>query len=801
MKHLGRMILGTFLLLSLAATLGWAEDDPPGRVARLQYMTGSVSVQPRGTEDWVEGSLNRPLTTADNIWADKESRAELSLGTAVLRINSETSMTLTSISDNLVQVQLHQGALNLRVRKLYGGEIYEVDTPNIAFTVQKSGVYRFDVGPEGDATLVTVTKGEGDATGEGPSVRVRAHERARFTSGTSLAHEISQAPAPDGFDDWARVRDQREDHSYSAQYVSRDTIGYEDLDEYGSWRTVPAYGPVWVPTAVSPGWAPYRYGHWVWVSPWGWTWVDDAPWGFAPFHYGRWVYYGGYWGWAPGPFYGRPIYAPALVAWFGGPRWGVSIGFGGGYGWCPLGFGEPFFPWYGGSRNYFRNVNIRNTRIVNITNITNNYYNGRGPRKAWPVRYTHFNSPGGLTAVSQRTIVNSLPVSRSMVSVSAKEFTNARIDGKVDLAPTRDSRLGNNSGRPAAIPPQRTFARPVVSKIAPMQTPMRGGRTEEGSINRGAQPVTARPAERPTAASSPGSGRFVPRPGVRAETRQDATPVHTAPGSPAMNRPASPAAQTSPGRTVPRPPERNRAGDDGRSNAPAPGVSGRGLPEAGERTPVARPSPTMRPVPRPSEGMPSGADGQPGARTHEAPRRDMPEVDRAPAPRPAPSAQPTREPASGNRTTPPSVEQRSAPREPANRQPPSSDRPNVAQRNVPRTPQGSTHGSTATRGVPRPTGQVRPASYRSPEAPRSSARSSASTSRGSYGRSERSYGSFPRYSAPAPSRSASQHGSAPSYHGSAPPSHGSSQSSHGSSHSSSHGSSHSSSGSHSGRRS
>jgi hypothetical protein len=25
------------------------------------------------------------------------------------------------------------------------------------------------------------------------------------------------------------------------------------------------------------------------MSPWGWTWVDNAPWGFAPFHYGRWV--------------------------------------------------------------------------------------------------------------------------------------------------------------------------------------------------------------------------------------------------------------------------------------------------------------------------------------------------------------------------------------------------------------------------------------------------------------------------------------------------------------------------------
>ncbi len=321
MKLLRRVWFGAVLATLFATTLAAAEVDPPGRVARLQYMNGSVSVQPRGVEDWVAANLNRPLTTSDNIWTDRESRAELNVGTGVLRLDSETSLTLTNVGDNTVQVQLHQGVLNLRVRKLYRGEIYEVDTPNIAFTVQKSGRYRFDVGPSGEVTLVTVSKGEGDATGDGPAVRVRAHERARFTNGTSLAHEIYSAPPNDGFDDWCLVRDRREDNSVSAQYVAPGVIGYQDLDDYGAWQTVPAYGPVWVPAHVSYGWAPYRYGHWAWISPWGWTWVDDASWGFAPYHYGRWVYVG-YWAWVPGPVYVRPVYAPALVAWFGGEHFG-----------------------------------------------------------------------------------------------------------------------------------------------------------------------------------------------------------------------------------------------------------------------------------------------------------------------------------------------------------------------------------------------------------------------------------------------------------------------------------------------
>jgi len=212
---------------------GEPSNDPPRRVARLAYMNGSVSIQPEGTGDWVAADLNRPLTNADNIWADKSSRAELSVGTAVMRIDSETSLTLTNLGDNSIQMQLHQGTLNLRVRHLFDGEVYEVDTPNMAFTVQKPGDYRFDVDPNQDATVVTVRKGEGDATGQGPAVKVKSYEQVRFT-GVDLVHDVHGAPQPDAFDDWCKVRDDRDNNSVSARYVSPGVVGYEDLDANGT---------------------------------------------------------------------------------------------------------------------------------------------------------------------------------------------------------------------------------------------------------------------------------------------------------------------------------------------------------------------------------------------------------------------------------------------------------------------------------------------------------------------------------------------------------------------------------------
>lgn len=733
MKLFRRVFLATSLVLLFTAAALRAEDaDPPGRAARLQYIQGSVSIQPQGNGDWVEGALNRPLTNADNIWTDKSARAELSVGTGILRMNSESSMTLTDIGDNAVQVQLHQGTLNLRVNHLFEGEIYEVDTPNVAFTVQKSGEYRFDVDPDGDASVVTVWKGQGDATGDGPAVHVKEHERARFSNGTSLAHEFSPAPNYDGFDDWARVRDKREG-SVSARYVAPGVVGTEDLDEYGTWSEVPSYGPIWVPRHVDVGWAPYRSGHWVWVSPWGWTWVDDAPWGYAPFHYGRWVYTGGYWGWSPGPRYGRPIYAPALVAWFGGSGWGAGIGFGGGYGygWCPLGFGEPYLPWYRYSRGYFRNVNIRNTRIVNI----NNYYGGRGEN----IRYANLHARNGITAVSRETIVGGRPVGRSAVNVSASQFERGRLGGRVDLAPERNSRLGVNAGRPAALPPQRSFARPVVSRMAAPP------RSEGAGLTRGAErpgSLSGRmDAGRPQSGSADArnTGRFVPRPGAtnsaasqpRGDERAGSLPGRTD----ARRQSGQPDARSN-GRFVPRPgAAAPGAGEPRMANsarsAPNPSEPNRGYQgqrnEAGSnQAPIARPND----VARPTAGVVTQRSDM---RRTESPRTNE-------SVRSAPSQ-------GGNTTR--GVE-RSAPRPSENGGGRAGERPSGGQRNSSR-PDGG-HSSIS---VPRPTGQVRSASsyYGSSNQPSRGEQSyrGSVNSRESYG-SPRSYAQSSR-SYPEPSRS------------------------------------------------
>jgi hypothetical protein len=543
--------LAAMLLLLQPVLLAQDQDqdqdqaqDPPSRVARLNHSDGSVSFQPGGEGDWVDAVPNRPLTTGDNLWADQTSRAELHVGSTALRIGAETSLTFLDLDDQTTQLKLSQGSLLLRVRHLDDGDNFEVDTPNLAFIIQRAGEYRIDVNADGNETDTTVWHGRGEVTGGGSTYTVVAGQFARFNGTDELNHAIEQLPASDDLDNWAFSRDEHEDHSESANYISTEMTGYEDLDDYGSWHYVAEYGPVWSPRGIEADWAPYRLGHWAWIEPWGWTWVEDEPWGFAPFHYGRWAYVSNSWCWVPGPVVVRPVYAPALVAFVGGRGFGVAVGIGGGVGvgWFPLGPREVYVPWYRTSPRYVNNVNITNTR-VNVTHVTNVYnsYNSNTTNVS-RVTYVNQHVNNATTVVSHDTFVNARSVHENMVHVDARQIEQAQVVRAAPVQPVRASVMG--AGAPARFRPSTTIVnRQVIATRNP--TPPRPAfeqqrqtanvRTETPGAS---QPVgrlgnetrsnggfqnqgVPQPAMRTNPSQPPAGGSSVPRPGNEMQRPQE----------------------------------------------------------------------------------------------------------------------------------------------------------------------------------------------------------------------------------------------------------------------------------------
>jgi hypothetical protein len=478
------------------------DEDPPARVARLSYTHGAVSFQPAGTEDWVSGVVNRPMTTGDKLWSDNGARAEVQLGSVSVRLSGSTGFSFLNLTDNVIQLRLTEGTIRVRLRRLGDNETFEVDTPNLAFSVLRPGTYKINVNEEGDTTVVTVHGGEGEVTGGGQAYTIHAEEVGTFTGTDQLNGDIgSYGGDEDDFDHWCSGRERREDHSESARYVSTDAIGYQDLDDNGGWRPVPEYGRVWFPHTTIVDWAPYRYGHWVWISPWGWTWVDDEPWGFAPFHYGRWVAVRGVWGWIPcapapvvvGVAYVRPVYAPALVAWVGGEHWGVGIGVGGvaaGVAWFPLGPREVYVPSYPVSRTYVTNVNVTNTTVNNT--VVNNYYNNVVINKnvnVTNVTYVNQNVPGAVTATSHAAFTSAQPVAKNMVKVDTRQIASAPVNVTAPtVAPPKQAVLGAGAAA-AARPPAAVENRAVVAKATPPPAPPRFEKQQEAIKANGGKPL------------------------------------------------------------------------------------------------------------------------------------------------------------------------------------------------------------------------------------------------------------------------------------------------------------------------
>jgi hypothetical protein len=551
------LLVGIALLTAALPQLVAAQDqdDPPGRVGRLGYMQGSVSFQPAGESDWVRAVPNRPMTTGDKLWADQDSRVEVELGSAVIRLAGNTGFSFLNLDDRTIQIQLTSGSLNINVQRLNRNDIFEVDTPNLAFSIFQSGRYRVEASEDGNYTVVSVREGEGESTGNGQSYTLHAGQRATFSGTESLNADVVEIGGPDEFDNWAYSRDRRHEGSRSAQYLSHDIVGYEDLDDYGDWRDDSNYGHVWFPTRVSAEWAPYREGHWDWISPWGWTWVDDASWGYAPFHYGRWVTVGGHWGWVAGPVDVVPVYAPALVVFLGVG----GIGFGGNVGWFPLGPREVYVPSYNVSRGYMNRVNISNTSVNNttITKVYNTTIVNRSTNIT-NVIYLNKNVAGAVTVVPQRTFVTAQPVAVVAIAMNVREIASGPVSSRATVAPSRESVMGSridSVGR-VAVPPAAVTNRQVIAKSLPPPPPVPFARQQKALAAHPGQPLernevqTFRPVNTPAAQpmvklappgkpATPNIGRPDNKPGNAPNAGRSGQPTNTQPVDRPGNRPAS----------------------------------------------------------------------------------------------------------------------------------------------------------------------------------------------------------------------------------------------------------------------
>ena len=435
-------------------------------------------------------------------------------------------------------------------------------------------------------------RGQAEVAGQTQSFNLQEQQLGEFHGTDTLGVQFSDLPPPDNLDQWAQYLDQREDQSLTANFMSRDMTGYNDLDGYGDWQSDADYGSVWYPP-VDANWAPYSQGCWIWVAPWGWTWIDNAPWGFVPFHYGRWVHVRRGWAWSPGQLTVRPVYAPALVAWGTGPNAGVS--------WVALGYNELYRPSEHISSAYLRRVNVSNT-YINST-VTMNY----GTLASAP-HYANQSVAGAVLAASHETFTSARPINREPRDMGAGQML---ISAGNALQPTPRSLVRTAlSGRtPAPVPPRAIFNTPIVTRTAP-PTLSRAAAVEPRHVIVTSVPV-APPAPRsfePPRNTAP--ARSIPPAAHSAPIGRESLP----PPVPASEAPA--AHNAAPANRIDRPTAMPRAAPERPAPAPEPPVPA-----------VARPAPPAEHAPAehaPVERAPIPERSAPPAENSERVRNERP---------------------------------------------------------------------------------------------------------------------------------------------------------------------------------
>jgi hypothetical protein len=594
---------------------------------RLAYAQGPVSFWRPGAPDWAPAQVNTPLAPGDELYTGHEGLAELQVGgRAFVRAWGDTQIGLANQEPDFLQLKVTAGHATLDLRGVDAGRTVEIDTPHAAFSIESSGNYRVDVTPE--RTLFTTRRGgrAGVTPAGGQPVAISASEQIVVEGAPAPSVRSFAAPDLDVFDRWNYSRTDALLESASARYVPNQVYGVDDLDHYGSWRTVQTYGSVWVPQGVPVGWAPYSTGRWIWDPFYGWTWVDTAPWGWAPYHYGRWVFVDGYWGWTPGPLVARPVYAPALVVFFSAP--GVSVSIGSPFvSWVALGWGEPVVPWWGrpgyvgqphwvgwGGPRVVNNVVVNNTTVVNVTNI-NVYRNTTVNNAVVAVQRDGFGRRGVQEARVEQVDVRQLKPVR----------------GRLDVKPEPVS-LVAHGGAAAVRPPDAVMERPVV---ATRPQPRRGPEALPPALRTG--PVSAAPAVKvpePKIVPAPKAAQTAPVPArpplgasdvekprrpepQRLETSprpQGGAAIATPPGEDKTRRPevSTPSSEDKTRRPDQAPPAQRRPETPPRPETPGAGERGpeRAAPP-GRGPAVGAPPAVVTPPPRPELAPPVARPPQP----------------------------------------------------------------------------------------------------------------------------------------------------------------------------------------------
>jgi hypothetical protein len=392
----------------------------PTRVGRVSLVSGKVQFRAPGDMQWSLASVNDPIATGVAVNTDPQARAEISIGAHTIDLAAGTEIAIVKLDQQSTEIAVKQGRIASDLRALDPGETVRIDIPAGAVRLLSAGRYDIDVGGGEQPTRLAAFAGSAEFADSDADLEVGTGERVAFSTAGPIAATFEPA-ADDEFTKWCRARAADETRMSAPYFISRAMTGYAALADAGQWRSTEKYGEVWQPKLLPAGWAPYRDGHWRWLAPWGWSWVDKQVWGFAPSHYGRWLFADGRWSWVPGRFAAHPVWAPAVVGFLGTPGVGLSYADGPGpaIAWFPLAPGEIYWPGYTGDLDYIRALNRDNVMDLSAIRLRED---GEPPAA---IVNAPFVNRAFASVVPRRVFTASEPIATALLTIPSERLRDA----------------------------------------------------------------------------------------------------------------------------------------------------------------------------------------------------------------------------------------------------------------------------------------------------------------------------------------------------------------------------------------
>lgn len=354
-----------------------ALENLPSRVVRVSLVQGEVTYQRPDLDKWVELNVNTPVLEGDKVWVGRDGRAEIEFEDgSYVRMAENTILEFSRLGPyegpRNVEIRMNRGLATFGVRTVEGS--FRIETPLFVTQVPEASAFRLEVDSDGSGRLV-VFDGRTEVESPTGNLYLKNGETVRFLSSDPERYYLSANYEQDEWDRWnserneylARLAQQRRQIPYDSGWSAGE------LNDYGTWYSVPTYGSVWRPH-YGLDWIPFRHGRWDWYGQLGWTWISYEPWGWLPYHYGRWALVNGYgWSWVPGRRWDR--WCPGAVGWIQGPNW---------IGWAPLAPYEPWYPYSYAAANIFLSKNFGYRHCISYLPHDSFYYGIASHNFAYP---------------------------------------------------------------------------------------------------------------------------------------------------------------------------------------------------------------------------------------------------------------------------------------------------------------------------------------------------------------------------------------------------------------------------------